>query len=168
MYDADIPAQDLNYDKQYQLKVGFADVFTPDTAHFVLTCYEQMLYSQQPIYPLVQGCIKISAILLYHRIFLPGQRWPLSLLIIAGTIIAWVFVAAFLGVFQCWPISAYWNPEESNAKCINGYDYFVGISVVDLVTDVLVVVWPWRTLWRLQMPISRKIKLIILFSLALL
>jgi hypothetical protein len=86
-----------------------------------------------------------------------------SLYIASAVIVLWMIGAQAAGIFQCWPIEKFWNPQMSG-HCINGSIYFKAITGINLVTDVILLCLPVPLLWGLQASLKRRISLIIGFT----
>ncbi|KAL8719100.1 MAG: hypothetical protein Q9181_008106, partial [Wetmoreana brouardii] len=106
---------------------------------------------------------KISILFLFRRIF-PNRGfrailWGVGAFILAFTIANVLFVA-----FQCKPISGAWNPTIK-AKCINTSGGILAAAVLTIVTDFIILCLPLPSVWKLQLPIIRKLQLICVFLL---
>ena len=78
-------------------------------------------------------------------------------------------IAFTLGfVFQCRPVSAGWKTSigVDEQTCVNliAYNYISAASTI--VLDVLIIIMPWPMIWKLQMPLRRKIAVTGVFLLA--
>lgn len=67
-------------------------------------------------------------------------------------------------LFQCVPIKAAWDPTV-NARCIEYNAQLVAIAIINVATDVVVLVLPMRLVWGLQISPSQKWQLSAIFSL---
>ena len=67
-------------------------------------------------------------------------------------------------IFECSPIDSLWNPQVKG-KCINLSAELIASSVLNVVTDFLLLVLPLPILWRLQISMERKLELIGIFLL---
>ena len=104
--------------------------------------------------------IKLSLLFLYNRIF--PQRWFRIVLIIFGSILTAITVAAFfVCIFQCVPVSALWAPSPT-ARCINFGRFALTMGAINIVTDLAILSLPLPVVWRLK--ISRSKKLMISFT----
>lgn len=86
------------------------------------------------------------------------------------SIFAALFVTAYTianiltNLFQCVPIKAAWDPTVS-ARCIEYKAQLVAIAIINVTTDVVVLVLPMRLVWGLQISPSQKWRLSAIFSL---
>ena len=68
-------------------------------------------------------------------------------------------------IFQCNPISGFWN-RNLPARCDVKQTYFcLGTAIPNIVTDVALLVLPIPYIWRIQRPTSQKIALAGIFML---
>ena len=106
--------------------------------------------------------IKLSILFLYGRIFV--QPWFKKALIALGAfVIAYSIAQIFGDIFQCVPIKSLWDPSVSG-YCINYPDLIIIMGVINIVTEIIMLVLPLPLLWRLQLSRSRKSLLTVLFT----
>ena len=68
-------------------------------------------------------------------------------------------------IFQCDPVSGFWN-RNIPAKCkIDDYAFFLGIAVPNIVTDAAIIALPMPYIWQLHRLTSQKIALAGIFML---
>lgn len=83
-------------------------------------------------------------------------------------------VLSFVGVLvstlsECQPFDHYWQViPDPGPGCRQGYAHLLTMGICDIITDILLVVFPIPILLRSGMSIRRKISLVLLFSLSLL
>ena len=68
-------------------------------------------------------------------------------------------VAVFLLIFQCIPVTKFWDPLTPGTACIANDDLFYGTSIMSIVFDFIIFLLPIRML--LKMHIERKRKTIL-------
>ena len=111
---------------------------------------------------LTLAAIKVSILLLYHRIF--PQRWFRLVLIIVGCIlIVWGLVGLLVQIFQCWPIKTQWDPSVAG-HCINYPAYALTLVITNVVTDLVILALPIPLVWRLHTTLKKKLMLIATFA----
>ena len=52
-------------------------------------------------------------------------------------------------------------------KCINLEAFYIALAIINSITDTLVYLYPANYLWKMQMAKSKKVSLIICFSLGI-
>ena len=93
--------------------------------------------------------VKTSTLLLYVRVF-NNQRyfrvaaWTLSIL----TII-WSFAVVLVSCLQCQPMAAIWD-ESVEGSCIDDGAFLVATGVMNMITDLILLVLPLPVIWTMQ------------------
>jgi len=113
-------------------------------------------------YTIVVLTAKLSVIWLYHRIFF-SQKLDKILIFLALFATAQGFVGLFSDIFQCTPIKSFWHPEIEG-HCINYPLLLIITAVMNIITEVAMLVVPFPLCWRLQMSRSKRIVVIAMFS----
>ena len=67
-------------------------------------------------------------------------------------------------MFQAWPISKNWYPDEPGIT-IDEFSMYIALACTELVLDVVVLALPWPVVWRLHMDTSRKWRVSGMFTL---
>lgn len=97
----------------------------------------------------------MSILFLYHRIFI--QPWfRVALKLTGALIMAWGITSNLVNIFQCWPISFQWNPTEAG-HCIDYAKSSLVFSVVNIITDFVILGLPMPLVWQLK--VSKRSKL---------
>lgn len=111
---------------------------TPEQVSVGLRCF----YLCQIFYTIVVTLNKIAAILLYLRIFIT-QKFRISAFITMGIIAAWSIGATATTVWQCVPIAGSWDAAvRAKAKCIDQQKFWVAYAIINVFTDLMVLVLP--------------------------
>lgn len=134
----------------------------------------QTLIPCEIIYGLSLSLTKTSFLVLYLRLF--GSRRSLRLSIwIALTIIwAWALSVILESFLLCGSFRYNWDPldfesggEEERRECVDRNAACVASGVVNIVTDVMVMVMPIPHILVLQLRVGRKVGLVCVFSVGL-
>lgn len=83
---------------------------------------------------------ELSAIFFCLRIFV-SERFRIAAFIIMSIIIAWSIGGVAATILQCILISGAWN-KSLHAQCIDSGQFWVAYAVMNILTDVLVLVLP--------------------------
>ncbi|PVH92218.1 hypothetical protein DM02DRAFT_605614 [Periconia macrospinosa] len=123
----------------------------------------------ETIYGPTMFALKLSVLLQLKRIFCSSYQrdsvwWILMTLIASVTIYYWACFFSF--VFQCWPRAKIENPGIDGV-CIDILSATLAAGIINLVTDVGMLVAPMFAIWRLQMPIKRKFGVAAVFGVGL-
>lgn len=109
---------------------------------------------------------KISILSLYRRVFtIPGERLPFYA-VLAVTLLCGL--STFLGYLTIIPIAAWWDPDAQD-RLTDGqkwrnddFQLYTGIATCG--TDILILCFPLRQLYRLRIERWRKIGLMATFT----
>ncbi|KAF2800692.1 hypothetical protein K505DRAFT_355533 [Melanomma pulvis-pyrius CBS 109.77] len=78
------------------------------------------------------------------------------------------FIAVFIATLaECQPFSHYWQViPDPGPKCRQGYAHLLTMGTTDIITDILIVIFPIPIILRSTMRLKRKISLLLLFSMS--
>ena len=93
--------------------------------------------------------------------------------VVMGYLICVAIVSLFDEIFQCLPVSYFWQvgylfvgqPSPVNGSCPSLVARGVSMAFLNLVSDVLIITLPIFGLWPLQMNKKRKVGLTAVFTL---
>ncbi|KAK2595305.1 hypothetical protein QQS21_006961 [Conoideocrella luteorostrata] len=131
-----------------------------------------------------------SGLVLLSRFFYAATLWILKFCILeflkrltdltwershhrALVAIRWTLVATFIGVTisnltECHPFSHYWQVlPDPGGQCRQAYVQLITMASCNILTDLLLVVFPIPIILRSRMTTRRKLQLVLLFSLSL-
>ena len=77
-------------------------------------------------------------------------------------------ISAFLTIFACVPLEANWNPLIIDARCINNNVVAIIVCLFNIISDIVILMLPARAVWKLRIPVKRKLKIVLLFAIGLL
>ncbi|KAK7756160.1 hypothetical protein SLS62_001752 [Diatrype stigma] len=106
--------------------------------------------------------IKISILLLYLRIFVTNRihmlSWGgiifLSCMCIANTLVA---------MFACTPVRGFFDSSVP-AMCIDDVKFYWCTAILNVVTDLYILILPIPVVWKLQTTLKRKIAISLIFT----
>ena len=117
----------------------------------------QLLLPASVTYALTITLVKVSILLLYRRIFVTPSFRHVTLVVGAISVI-WGVITILGQIFLCRPISAAWDPNSLfTDKCLDVQAYLKGVTVSNLLIDVIILCLPIYMVLRLQLPIRKKI-----------
>jgi hypothetical protein len=106
------------------------------------------------------GLAKASVVMLYRRINIYQNSHKLFYTVVA-TIVFWTIFSTFATAFQCrGPHLWQWNVD----KCPRAVDYAFATGVMNVVTDILIVLYVIPGFWNLNMAQTLRLIVIFLFS----
>ncbi|KAI9889654.1 MAG: hypothetical protein M1814_005055 [Vezdaea aestivalis] len=123
------------------------------------------LYAFNIIYTLTTPIIKISLLLLFRRIF-PVR--PMRIMTYIGIVFFSLLAIStcIVDVFNCTPINASWNKNPAlKSKCVDPPTLYRVTAIINLVTDIIILLIPLPFIWRLQMSLRNRVALYGIFLL---
>ena len=126
------------------------------------------LVATQLLYYCAQAIIKISLLLLYHRIPGINESFRIALYAAGVVTIMWWLASSLDTIFQCIPVQASWDKSITNAKCQSIRSAALGTGISNMLLDVLFLALPIPAIWRLQVEPQIKVSLTGIFGLGLL
>lgn len=119
------------------------------------------------IYGLIVMLLKVAILLSWLRLFVPMKRnsamfWALHGLI--WTNILFYTVGTFCEIFRCTPREKIWNPVLVGGYCpITSSDHAKGSGFINLVSDIIILIFPQKIIWGLHVNRQQKIGMSLLF-----
>ncbi len=85
-------------------------------------------------------------------------------------IVAGIFytISGFITIFACSPLEANWNPLIIDARCLNNNMLVLIVCLFNIMSDITILILPARAVWKLRIPTSNKLKILLLFAIGLL
>ena len=101
--------------------------------------------------------IKSSILFFYRRLF-PVNKLRIATSALLGTIAALWITTALLSILPCHPVSYSWDRTQRGGHCTgNPGDFTIGVSVSNIVTDILILLLPLPVIWKLQLQSKKKL-----------
>ncbi|KAF2709414.1 hypothetical protein K504DRAFT_502142 [Pleomassaria siparia CBS 279.74] len=116
--------------------------------------------------------VKMAVLLQYLRLFAPDRKsakvmWYGSWITIAACFIFYV-VLTFWTAFYCYPRQMIWNKLTPGGKCHDHSPIVMSQGTFNMISDVIILLLPTYSLWKLNVPRARKIVITALFATGLL
>ncbi len=123
------------------------------------------------MYGITVFILKLSILLQYKKIFTPAQKrnvmyWGIHLVIWLN--FAFYFAITFAEIFLCKPRQKYWNVLITTGHCFNRNAANIAAGAVNSFSDFVILLLPQRVIWKLQMPLKRKLGVSAIFLVGLL
>lgn len=129
----------------------------------------QLANVNEIIYGPIIFAAKVSILLQFLRIFVPTRKdatyWAIHFLI--WTNLFFYTIVTFVFIFQCSPREKIWNPRVSG-KCLNTNLVFLISGAWNILSDVSILVLPIHSIFKLHLPLRRKIEVSAIFAIGLL
>ncbi|KAE8387368.1 hypothetical protein BDV23DRAFT_186402 [Aspergillus alliaceus] len=114
--------------------------------------------------PLV--CVaKLSLIMLYYRLSPHAKLWRICVYAIATIIVIPTPILVFLYLFGCQPVAKAWNATIDGGHCVDRLSIMLASSVLNVITDFLMIIAPIPLIWKLNMRIWQKLGVALMFFL---
>lgn len=114
-------------------------------------------------YILLTGCIKLTFLFCYRRIFSMQSRIRTFINLGIAVVISVTASVFFTSVFICNPVERAWNAAVPG-KCFNPNIPTWLSTISSVVTDIYILVLPIVPLWRLNMRLRSKLRVMVAFS----
>lgn len=105
-------------------------------------------------------CVKTSLIYIFIRLWGPYPGKVILPYAFLAFITLYYTVILFVKIFTCNPIRLYWEVNRHNGTCLNRPTIIITDSVVSVITDLAILVFPIALTWSLHMPIAKKLHVI--------
>lgn len=77
-------------------------------------------------------------------------------------------ITTFITIFPCNPREKFWNVLITDGHCLNMDVVNIAASVINSVSDFVILLLPQGVIWKLQMPFRRKLGISAIFLIGLL
>ncbi len=128
------------------------------TVDFSMLTLGQVSYALQILYPLAITAIKLSILLLYLRLFPLAwfRKCVKGLMVVFGVIGA---VFTLIAVFQCRHVDEVWKVALPT-HCLSQTSLLEGQAIFNLVSDIIIILFPMPIIWNLHMQLRRRLLLL--------
>ena len=118
------------------------------------------------MYGLTMFVIKLSILLQYLRIFAPTKQrnsmfWGVHIVIWCNFV--FYFVITFFEIFACNPREKYWDVLITTGSCFNTLAENIAAGAINAVSDFVILLLPQPVIWRLQMPLKKRLQVSVIF-----
>lgn len=131
------------------------------------TTFFKNLFVGEILYTLIIVLVKYCILSFYWRIFAAAHLIRIPIFTLTGITTAWGIATILVSIFQCNPVSSFWNrnPNKPSNCTIDDYAFFVGIAVPNIITDAALLSVPIPFIWRLHRDRPQKFALAGMFML---
>ncbi|RYP50469.1 hypothetical protein DL768_004021 [Monosporascus sp. mg162] len=129
------------------------------------------IYVGGSLYGVTVGLVKFAVLKEWSRIFVPWPTrnifwWTCHALIFFN--VAFYSAGLFVGNLACIPREKIWDKTIPGGKCIDAKVSDLSASIVNVTSDLLILVLPQRIIWKLKMPLKKKIGVSLIFTIGVL
>ncbi|PQE28883.1 integral membrane protein [Rutstroemia sp. NJR-2017a BBW] len=127
-----------------------------------IVVWSKILFSTPMIYAWAITFPKLSILAMFLRIF--TQRYHrITVTVIASILIASAIATTLVSIFECKPVAFFWDKTIPNGRCpVNSTKFYLWASLPNIITDVMMLILPQPSIWKLHT--SRSVKLGISFT----
>ncbi|OKL58533.1 hypothetical protein UA08_06369 [Talaromyces atroroseus] len=124
-----------------------------------LVILDKGLYANEILdFPFTVTPAKISILLFYTRIF-TVRSFCIFAYIVGATVLAHGIGVLFAAIFQCSPIAYTWDKAIPGGSCFDQQAFYRYVSPPNILTDVLILVMPLPSVWKLHTRVGQKVAL---------
>ena len=116
-------------------------------------------------YGLTIMCTKIAILLLYRRVFL-AQRWSaldVAIRLLMLIICLFYIATTAVKIGECTPRPRIWD-KSIEGTCISVPKLLNTSGLFNTLSDILILLVPVKSVWKLNMGIGRKVECVLLFT----
>ena len=123
--------------------------------------WNRVIYVNEPLWYTSFLFTKLSVLFFYNRVFSVKSQMRIALYAIGSITTIWWIVIFFVTVFQCKPVTG--SIGMPGSKCYPPMPFFYAQVIPNLITDFAILLAPMPIIWRLQMRLTKKLGLTIVF-----
>ncbi|KAF2471691.1 uncharacterized protein BDR25DRAFT_222690 [Lindgomyces ingoldianus] len=116
--------------------------------------------------------VKMAILVQYLKMFAPNRTVNPTMFFGAWTMILACFIfytiVMFWTIFYCSPRPMIWNKFTPGGHCHDHSPIVISSGIFNMVSDVIILLLPTSSLWKLRVPIGKKISVSLLFGTGLL
>jgi len=124
----------------------------------------QMIMTASVLYVPCLGLSKFSLLLFYHQLS-PIRWFKTFVYILMAVVVGYSSTIIFALIFACNPIAKNWDITITKGTCINRAAIYIATAVVNIATDVMLLILPIPMIFHLQMPTMQKVGVVFIFTL---
>ncbi|KAL2157935.1 hypothetical protein VTH06DRAFT_4990 [Thermothelomyces fergusii] len=131
-----------------------------------ITLFLKLLLVIQILWALSLSLSKISILILYTKIFsVPAFIWAARITTVV--IVMWALTTSIMGLTICQPFAFNWDPTIPGGHCGNQVLSYKITGVLNLLTDLVVLLLPMPYLYGLNLALYKKLVLMVTFAVGL-
>lgn len=125
----------------------------------------KLFYICSILYFFLVMAIKISILLMYHRIFSIDSRFQLQSRLLGVVVLAFWLAASTTTICFCRPVGYIWMGLDLEKHCLPYTTFWTTIGVIDIIVDILILALPVRMVLRIRLSPKQKASVIFVFLL---
>ncbi|KUJ17812.1 uncharacterized protein LY89DRAFT_747710 [Mollisia scopiformis] len=122
------------------------------------------VYIAENIYVVALSITKLSILALYLRVFQHQHRFKIAVYALIFVIILSTTILSALTIFQCHPISYFWDKDIHNGACLDVNALAYANSGSSIAQDFMIIALPIPVISKLNMETRRKVAVGFMFA----
>ncbi|KAK8075604.1 hypothetical protein PG997_010267 [Apiospora hydei] len=106
---------------------------------------------------------KLSILFLYLRLS-PQRSFRFAVITLIVIVSAYALAYQVVSIFSCKPMKAAWDITITDATCVDKEAVYMGLSISNIIMDVIILLIPIHVVYPLQMSKRQKVSLVMLFA----
>ncbi|KAK4167901.1 hypothetical protein QBC43DRAFT_125777 [Cladorrhinum sp. PSN259] len=128
------------------------------------TIFGKLLIAIQILWCIALTTVRLSIINLYTHIFSSSDRLRIACYVMAAASIGWAIGSSLTIFLFCRPFAFNWD-KTIDGTCVNIDLAYVLVQSTNFLVDLTIATMPLPVLWKLDMPLRRKIVVMLMFGL---
>jgi len=120
---------------------------------------QKELYAADILFILASGTAKVSVLALLGQLSVE-KRQAIVTKVSFCVVGVWTVVSVFVLAFQCGAVHPW---DTQNGKCINKFNFWAGVSAVDMLTEIVIMALPIMMMVPVRVAMSKKITVVLAF-----
>ena len=84
--------------------------------------------------------------------------------VVMSCIILIYFVETIFMIIMCLPREKIWNKLEPGGHCFNAHVAYMATGIFNVLSDFAILILPMVPIWKLQLPMRKKIMMLAVFA----
>ncbi|KAI9644699.1 hypothetical protein NHQ30_006725 [Ciborinia camelliae] len=142
--------------------LGYHRSYLEHTAPWKVKRSDKEIFAGSMVYLLCATAPKYAILILYKRVFITS-KFRLCVYILITTLVIYTIVMITVTLAACRPFAANFDPTITGAKCMNKENLYRWGPLVNIVTDVAMLILPMPIIWNLHTSTRLKLGLTLTF-----
>ncbi|KAJ8061070.1 hypothetical protein OCU04_010147 [Sclerotinia nivalis] len=142
--------------------LGYHTSYLEYTAPWKVRRWGKDLFAGTIIYLLCATAPKYAILILYKRLFIINKV-RVCVYVLMATLVVYTIVMIAVALAACRPFAANFDPTIPGSKCINKEDLYRWGPIVNIITDVAMLMLPMPIIWNLHTTTRLKLGLTLTF-----
>ncbi|PLN75303.1 hypothetical protein BDW42DRAFT_41933 [Aspergillus taichungensis] len=132
----------------------------PDAHHIP---FQKTVYVTMVLYGPTAYLTKLSLLWIMTRVFSPFRKSVIFIYFFLGLMLAYYIPAVIVKIRICDPIAKFWVPDLPGS-CLDQSSIILADAVVSVVSDLIVLLVPLPLTVRLQLPLKKKMRVMVILG----